>query len=116
MVGVRRARPPACLVLFLYKRLRTRLLNADGAKGAAFVAEYAALLAEAARVGATIFSAAETHFRADADLRSKRVLKGRPALVDSTCPRWREKAGYYSAVCLETGETEHMGDPIGASA
>ncbi len=105
-----------CLVLFPYNRLRKRLLRADEATGAAFVAEYAALLAEAARLGATIFSADETHFRTDADLRGKWVLKGQPALVDSTCPRWGEKAGYYSAVCLETGETEHMGDPIGASA
>ena len=38
----------------------------------------------------------------------KWVLRGQPALVDSTSPRWGEKASYYSAVCLETGETEHM--------
>src|SRR5437763_9872207 len=31
---------------------------------------------------------------------------GQPALVDSTSPRWGEKASYYSAVCLETGEVE----------
>jgi transposase len=29
-------------------------------------------------------------------------------LVDSTSPRWGEKASYYSAVCLETGEVEVM--------
>ena len=28
--------------------------------------------------------------------------------MDSTSPRWGEKAGYYSAVCLETGEVEWM--------
>ena len=28
------------------------------------------------------------------------------ALVDSTRPRYGEKASYYSAVCLETGEVE----------
>ena len=44
----------------------------------------------------------------DADLRGKWVLKGEPALVDSTSPRWGEKASYYSAVCLETGEMEIM--------
>ena len=44
----------------------------------------------------------------DADLRGKWVLKGEPALVDSTSPRWGEKASYYSAVCLETGEVELM--------
>ena len=36
------------------------------------------------------------------------VLKGQPALVDSTSPRYGEKASYYSAVCLETGEVEWM--------
>ena len=36
------------------------------------------------------------------------VLKGEPALVDSTSPRRGEKASYYSAVCLETGEVEVM--------
>ena len=33
-------------------------------------------------------------------------LRGQPALVDSTSPRLGEKATYYSAVCLETGEVE----------
>jgi len=93
---------------FVYKRPKKRLLKADEAKRAAFVEEYVALLAEAQAVGAKIFFADEAHFRADGDLRGKWVLKGRPALVDSTCPRWGEKASYYSAVCLETGETEHM--------
>ena len=48
------------------------------------------------------------HFRADAELRGKWVLKGEPALVDSSSPRYGEKASYYSAVCLETGEVEWM--------
>ena len=48
------------------------------------------------------------HFRADAELRGKWVLKGKPALVDSSSPRYGEKASYYSAVCLETGEVEWM--------
>lgn len=43
------------------------------------------------------------------------MLKGQPDPVDSTCPRWGEKASYYSAVCLETGETEHM-DLTGTSS
>ena len=38
----------------------------------------------------------------------KWVLKGEPALVDSSSPRYGEKASYYSAVCLETGEVEWM--------
>lgn len=93
---------------FVYKRPKKRLLKADEEKRAAFVAEYAALLVEARATGARIFFADEAHFRADADLHGKWVLKGKPALVDSTCPRWGEKASYYSAVCLETGEVEHM--------
>jgi transposase len=93
---------------FVCKRPKKRLLKADDEKRAAFVAEYVALLAEARAAGAKIFFADEAHFRADADLAGKWVLKGQPALVDSTCPRWGEKASYYSAVCLETGEVEHM--------
>ena len=63
---------------------------------------------EARQLGAKIFFADEAHFRADADLRGKWVLKGESALVDSTSPRWGEKASYYAAVCLETGEVETM--------
>jgi len=93
---------------FVYKRPKKRLLKADEAKRVACVAEYAALLAETQASGAKIFFADEAHCRADADLHGTWALKGRPALVDSTCPRWGEQASYYSAVCLETGETEHM--------
>src|SRR5438270_12803869 len=39
---------------------------------------------------------------------AKCVLRGQPALVDSSSPRWGEKASYYSGVCLETGEVEIM--------
>lgn len=93
---------------FAYKRPKKRLLKADEAQRAAFIAQYAALLVEAQAAGAKVFFVDEAHFRADADLHGKWVLKGPPALVDSTCPRWGEKASYYSAVCLETGETEYM--------
>ena len=44
----------------------------------------------------------EAHFRAEAELRGKWVLKGEPALVVSTSPQYGEKASYYSATCLET--------------
>ena len=47
-------------------------------------------------------------FRADAELRGKWVLRSKPALVESTSPRYGEKASYYSAVRLETGEVEWM--------
>jgi transposase len=93
---------------FVYKRPKKRLLKADEAKRAAFIERYAALRVEASARGAKIFFVDEAHFRAEADLHGKRVLKGQPALVDSTCPRWGEKASDYSAVCLETGEVAYM--------
>ncbi len=100
---------------FAYKRPTKRLLKADEAKRAAFVQDYVALLAEARAVGAKIFFVDAAHFRADGDLRGKWVHKGKPALVDSTCPRWGEQASSSSAVCLETGEVEHM-ELIGTSS
>ena len=72
------------------------------------MAEYAILREVAQRTEAKMFFADEAHFRADAELRGKWVLKGQPALVDSTSPLYGEKASYYSAVCLETGEVEWM--------
>ena len=93
---------------FAFKRPKKRLLKADTEKRESFVAEYAAMSEEARRSGAKIFFADEAHFRADAELRGKWVLKGEPALVDSSSPRYGEKASYYSAVCLETGEVEWM--------
>jgi len=93
---------------FVLKRTKKHFLKADEAKREALVAVYAELLAEAQLVGAKVFFADEAHFRADADLRGKWVLKGEPALVDSTSPRRGEKASYYSAVCLETGDVELM--------
>ena len=72
------------------------------------MAEYATLTEEARRNRAKIFFADEAHFRVGAELRGKWVLKGEPALVDSTSPRRGEKASYYSAVCLETGEVAWM--------
>ena len=94
---------------FVLRRPKKRLLKADEAKREAFVAEYATLSDEARRSGAKIFFADEAHFRADAELRGKWVLRGEPALTDSGSPRRGEKASYYSAVCLETGEVEWMG-------
>jgi transposase len=93
---------------FVVRRPKKRLLKADAVKRAAFVREYAALRVVAQRTGATIFFVDEAHFYADADLRSKWVLKGAPALVDSTSPRGGEKASYYSAVCVETGEVAYL--------
>ena len=93
---------------FAFKRPKKRLVRAGGAKREPLVAEYAALWDEAGRTGAKIFLADETHFWDDAELRGKWVLKGEPALVDSSSPRHGEKADYYSAVCLEAGEVEWM--------
>ena len=93
---------------FAFKRPKKRLLKANETLREAFVAEYAALRGEAQRTGAKVLFADEAHFRADAELRGKWVLKGEPALVDPTSPSYWEKASYYSAVCLETGEVEWM--------
>ena len=101
---------------FVLKRPKKRLVKADEQKRESFVAEYAVRWDEAGRSGARIFFADEAHFRADAELRDKWVLKGEPAppfprgqaLVDSSSPRYGGKASYYSAVCLETGEVEWM--------
>jgi transposase len=93
---------------FVLKRPKKRLLKADAEKRDAFVVEYAGLRIEAQATGAKIFFVDEAHFRADAELRAKWVLRGEPALVESTSPRLGEKATYYSAVCLETGEVASM--------
>lgn len=93
---------------FVLKRPKKRLLKAHPGRRAVFVREYALLRAAAATIGAKIFFADEAHCYADVDLRGEWVLKGEPALVGSTSPRYGEKASYYSAVCLETGEVEAM--------
>ena len=93
---------------FVLKRPEKRLLKADAARREEFVREYALLWAAARATGATIFFADEAHSYADADLHGKWVLKGEPAPVDSTSPRWGEKASSYSAGCLESGEVEAM--------
>jgi transposase len=93
---------------FVRKRPKKQLLKANAHRRAEFVALYATLRAETERTGGKIFFADEAHFRADADLRGKWVQRGEPALVDSTSPPLGEKATYYSAVCLETGEVEGM--------
>lgn len=93
---------------FVRKRPKKRLLKANAEKRAAFVTEYAALRTQAQAQGAKIYFVDEAHFRADVELRAKWVLRGEPALIDSTCPKLSEKATYYSAVCLETGDVEAM--------
>jgi transposase len=71
---------------------------------------------EAQTSGAKIFFVDEAHFRADVELRAKWVLRGEPALVDTSSPKFGEKATYYSAVCLETGEVEAMSVPGNTNA
>ncbi|MFN8465480.1 MAG: winged helix-turn-helix domain-containing protein [Caldilineaceae bacterium] len=93
---------------FVWKRPKKRLLKADAAQRETFVATYADLRQTAEQHGATIFFVDEAHFRADVEVRNKWVLRGAPALVDSTSPRFGDKATYYSGVCLETGAVEAM--------
>ena len=66
---------------FVLKHPKKRLVKADDTKRESFVADYAAPWDEAHRSGAKIFFAYEAHFRADAELRGKWVLKGEPAPV-----------------------------------
>ena len=66
---------------FAFKRPKKRLIKADAAKRGSFVAEYAVRWDEAHRSGARIFFADEAHFRADAELQGKWVVKGEPAPV-----------------------------------
>src|SRR5262249_29877465 len=66
---------------FVVARPTKRLLKADAAKRAAFVAAYAALRVGAPAHGAKHVFVDEAHFYADVDLRGKWVLKGTPALV-----------------------------------
>ena len=84
------------------------MVKANESKRQAFVAEYAAFWDQSGRTGGKVFFAGGAHFRADAGLRGKWVLRGESALVDSTSPKYGEKASYYPAVCLETGEAEWM--------
>jgi hypothetical protein len=63
--------------------------------------------------GAKILFVDEAHFRADVELRTEGVLRGKPALVDSPSRRLGEKANYQSAVCLKTGAVESM--PVGGN-
>jgi transposase len=93
---------------FVVRRPKKRRLKADEARREAFVREYRVLRVVAQLTGATIFFVDEAHFYADADLRGKWVLQGEPALVDSTSPRYGEKASHYSAVCVETGAVEYL--------
>ena len=79
---------------FAFKRPKKRLLKADQAKRESFVVEYGALWDEAERTGGKIFFADEAHFRADAELRGKWVLKGEPA------PRFHE-----GRLCRATART-----------
>ena len=93
---------------FVGRRPKKRLRKADAARRESFVDEYAARRREAARTGAKHCFVDEAHFDADVDRRGTWVLKGAPALVDSTSPRYGEQASDSAAVCVETGEVEAL--------
>jgi hypothetical protein len=119
-----RLSPRSCLrylhrLGFVCKRPKRRLLKADAAERTAFIAQYQDLLTDATARGARIFFVDEAHFRADGDLRRLWTLRGQPAVVDSTSPKYGEKASFYSAVCLETGDVfawELRGNSCAASS
>ena len=92
---------------FSFKRPKKRLLKADVEKREVFVAEYAALSDEARWSGAKIFFADEAHFRADAELRGKWVLRGeRPWWTRAA--RAMAKRPATIRRCAWTGEVEWM--------
>lgn len=72
---------------FVVKRPKKRLQKANAEKRTAFVAAYRTLRTEAKQTGATIFFVDEAHFRADVELRTKWVLRGEAALVDTSSPK-----------------------------
>ena len=76
---------------FVWKRPKKRLLKADAGQRETFVASYAGSRQKAEQDGGTIFFIDEAHFRADVEMRNKWVLRGAPALVDSTSPRFGDK-------------------------
>lgn len=76
------------------KRPKKRLLKADATKRAQFVRDYAQLQREAQASGALLVFVDEAHFYADADRHGLWVRRGEPALIDSTSPRYGEKAAF----------------------
>ena len=96
---------------FAFKRPKKRLAKADEAKREAFVAEYSVLWEEARRSGARVFFADEAHFRADAELRGKWVLRGEPALVESTTA---DSRGRYRSASPGTSYTDGEAAEAGA--
>ena len=71
---------------FVLKRPKKRLLKAKDEERKAFVLQYCQIREEAQESGAKIFFVDEAHFRADADLRGKWVLKGEAALWTPPVP------------------------------
>ena len=64
-----------------FRRPKKGLVETKEGRWEAFVAEYTALREEAEWTGAKIFFLDEAHFRAEAELQGKWVLKGEPAPV-----------------------------------
>ena len=100
---------------FSYKRPKKRLVKGNESKRETFVAEYAALGEEAQLTGAKVFFVGEARFRADAVLRGKWALRGEPALVDSTSPKYGGEGQLLLGGVLETGEVEWMGASAGSA-
>ena len=106
---------PAHRLGFSYKRPKKRLIKANESKRETFVAEYAALGKAAQLTGAKVFFVGEARFRADAVLRGKWALRGEPALVDSTSPKYGGEGQLLLGGVLETGEVEWMGASAGSA-
>ena len=92
---------------FVLKRPKKRPPESQDEERKAFVLQYSQIREEAQESGAKIFSWMKPTFGPMPTCEANGT-QGEAALVDSTSPRWGEKACYYSGVCLETGEVEAM--------
>ena len=98
---------------FVLKGPKKRLVKADEQKREAFVAEYAHPVGRGVAYGSEDILRRRGPFPGRCRTERQMGAKGRAgppfprgqALVDSTSPSDGEKASYYSAVCLETGES-----------
>ena len=101
---------------FVLKRPKKRLVKADEAKREALVAatppggtrRYGPEPGYSLPTRPTSTGGRGTAVPVGAEGRAGSPFPRGQALVDSTSPRYGEKASYHSAVCLETGEVEWM--------
>ena len=93
---------------FVLKRPKKRLLKADGAKREAFVADTPPCGRRRTGLEPRYSSPTRPTFVRTPNCGASGCCVGSRPWCDSSSPSYGEKASYYSAVCLETGEVEWM--------